>query len=178
MMNSGRAAFQLLIEVATGLYSTVGAPAAAQTYDLVIRNGRVMDPASGLDAVRSIGIKGVRIAAISAGPLSGKTIIDVSGLVVAPGFIDLHSHSIGIDGDKWQVRDGVTTSLELEEGVYPVAEWYAMQTGKSLINFGASAGHIPARVAGMQGAKTVAAERAMRGGNGQLTTPWSHQPTT
>ena len=79
MMNSGRAAFRLLIEVTTGLCSTVGAPVAAQTYDLVIRNGRVMDPASGLDAVRSIGIKGVRIAAISAGPLSGKTIIDVSG---------------------------------------------------------------------------------------------------
>src|SRR5688572_21765768 len=127
-------------------------PASGQgVYDLVIRNGRVMDPASGLDGVRSVGIRGGRIAAVTTGALRGRETIDAKGLVVAPGFIDLHSHSIGIDGDKWQVRDGVTTSLELEEGVFPVGEWYAMQAGKSLVNYGASAGHIPARIAVMQG---------------------------
>jgi dihydroorotase len=153
--------------------------ARAQSYDLVIRNGRVMDPASRLDAVRSIGIRAGRIAAISTAPLTGASTIDAKGLVVAPGFIDLHSHSIGIDGDKWQVRDGVTTALELEEGSFPVAEWYARQEGKSLINFGTSAGHIPARIAVMQGVKTLAEEQAIRmGENGSLEPDWSHKPAS
>ncbi len=169
----------MFARIALVLSLAVAPAGAAQTFDLVIRNGRVMDPASGLDQVRSIGIARGRIAAISAGPLRGKETIDAKGLVVAPGFIDLHSHSIGIDGDKWQVRDGVTTALELEEGSYPVAEWYAMQEGKSLINFGTSAGHIPARVAVLQGARTVDQERAIReGGDGNLEPPWSHQLAT
>jgi len=51
-----------------------------------------MDPESGLDAVRSVGIRGGKIAAISTSPLAGKQTIDAKGLVVAPGFIDLHEH--------------------------------------------------------------------------------------
>src|SRR5690554_5156450 len=64
----------------------------AEEYDLVLANGRVMDPESGLDAVRNLGIRNGRIAAVSAKRLSGKEVIDVSGLVVAPGFIDMHAH--------------------------------------------------------------------------------------
>jgi dihydroorotase len=138
-----------------------------------------MDPESGLDDVRSIGIRAGRIAAISPLKLRGHDVIDVANLVVAPGFIDLHSHSIGIDGDKWQVRDGVSTALELEEGAFPVSEWYASQAGKSLINFGTSAGHIPARIAVMQGVGTLAEARALRmGDNPDPEPPWSHQAAT
>jgi predicted amidohydrolase len=68
-------------------------PVAAQTFELVLSNGRVMDPESGLDAVRNIGIENGRIAAISADTLEGERVVDVSGLVVAPGFIDLHAHA-------------------------------------------------------------------------------------
>jgi len=122
---------------------------AAQTYDVVLQRGRVMDPESGLDAVRSVGITGGKIAAISARPLSGKVEVDATGLVIAPGFIDLHQHSQTLVAAGFKAMDGVTTALELEVGVSPVSEWYAAREGKSLINFGASSGHIPARMAVM-----------------------------
>jgi N-acyl-D-aspartate/D-glutamate deacylase len=122
---------------------------AAQTYDIVLSGGRVMDPESGLDAVRNVGIQGRRIAAISERPLQGTTVIDAKGMVVAPGFIDLHSHGQDDENYRYKARDGVTTALELEVGVSPVKSWYAQRAGKALINFGASAGHIPARIAVM-----------------------------
>lgn len=137
-------------------------PTGDAPFDLVIVNGRVMDPASGLDASRSLGVRGGRIAAISESPLAGADTIDAAGLVVSPGFIDLHSHSVAADGQQWQVQDGVTTALELEEGSYPVSEWLAGLEGKSVINFGVSAGHIPARIAVVTGAKTVAEAAAVR----------------
>lgn len=143
--------------------------------DLVIANGRVVDPASGLDAPRHLGIAGGKIVALSEKPLTGAEVIDATGLVVSPGFIDLHSHSVGADGERWQVRDGVTTSLELEEGAFPVAEWLARLEGKSLINFGASAGHVPARIAVKAGAKTLAEYQDWRGrGEGGAPPAWSH----
>ncbi len=125
------------------------APLFAQTYDIVLSNGRVMDPESGLDAIRNVGIRGRSIAAISEAPLQGRTTIDAKGLVVAPGFIDLHSHGQDDENYRFKARDGVTTALELEVGVSPVASWYAAREGKALVNFGASAGHIPARMAVM-----------------------------
>lgn len=120
---------------------------AAQTYDIVLQNGRVMDPESGLDAVRSVGINGNKIAAVSARPLRGKVEVDARNLVIAPGFIDLHQHSQTPEAYRFKAMDGVTTALELEVGVWPVSEWYAARQGKSIINFGASSGHIPARMA-------------------------------
>jgi N-acyl-D-aspartate/D-glutamate deacylase len=122
---------------------------SAQTYDIVLANGRVMDPESGLDAVRNIGITGNKIAAISERPLEGRSTIDAKGLVVAPGFIDLHSHGQDDENYRYKARDGVTTALELEVGVSPVGPWYAAREGKSLINFGATSGHIPARMSVM-----------------------------
>jgi len=122
---------------------------AAQNYDVVLRGGRVMDPESGLDAVRNVGINGQKIAAISTQQLRGRLEIDARGLVVAPGFIDLHQHSHNPEAYRLKAMDGVTTALELEVGVSPVSEWYAAHEGKSLINFGASTGHIPARMAVM-----------------------------
>ncbi|MGH7248681.1 MAG: amidohydrolase family protein, partial [Pseudomonadota bacterium] len=121
-------------------------PLAAQEYDIVLAGGRVMDPESGLDAVRNVGIAGNEIAAISAAPLKGRMVVDVKGLVVAPGFIDLHSHGQTEENYRLKARDGVTTALELEVGVWPVPAWYAAREGKSLVNFGASSGHIPARI--------------------------------
>src|SRR6266436_3928106 len=123
---------------------------AAQTYDIVLQRGRVMDPESGLDAVRSVGITGAKIAVVSASPLHGGMEVDASGLVIAPGFIDLHQHSQTPEAYGFKAMDGVTTALELEVGVSPVSEWYAAREGKSLIHFGANSGHIPARMAIMK----------------------------
>jgi N-acyl-D-aspartate/D-glutamate deacylase len=123
--------------------------ARAQEFDLVIVNGRVMDPATGLDAVRQVGIRGGKIAAVSQEPLHGRTMLDAKGLVVAPGFIDLHSHGQTPENYRFKAMDGVTTALEMEVGVSPVSQWYAAREGKALINFGASSGHLPARMAVM-----------------------------
>ena len=123
---------------------------AAQTYDIVLQRGRVIDPESGLDGIRDVAITGKKIAAISTTRLRGKTEIDATGLVIAPGFIDLHSHGQTPENYRYKAMDGVTTALELEVGVYPAGEWYAARTGKSLIHFGASSGHIPARMAIMK----------------------------
>ena len=127
----------------------IGAPLLAQQYDLVIANGRVMDPASGLDAVRYIGITAGKIAAVSPSPISGRDTIDAKGLVVSPGFIDLHSHGQTPENYRFKAKDGVTTALEMEVGVWPVAAWYREREGKSLINYGATSGELPARIAVM-----------------------------
>src|SRR6476660_10221037 len=89
---------------------------AAQTYDLVIEGGRVMDPETGLDAVRNVGINGRSIARISTEALSGKRVVAAQGLVVAPGFIDLHQHGQDLECQQLKALDGVTTALELEIG--------------------------------------------------------------
>src|SRR5581483_8004926 len=122
----------------------MAASLTAQPYDLVLAGGRVMDPESGLDGVRNIGVRGNRIAAVSSSPLRGKDIIDAHGLVVAPGFIDLHSHGQTPENYRLKAFDGVTTALEMEMGTAGVPEWYAARDGKALINFGASVGLPPA----------------------------------
>ena len=122
---------------------------SAQQYDIVLANGRVMDPETNLDAVRNVGIRGARIAAISEAPLDGREVVDVRGLVVTAGFIDLHSHGQTPENYRFKARDGVTTALEMEVGVNPVAPWYTAREGRALINFGATSGHIPARMAVM-----------------------------
>jgi dihydroorotase len=130
----------------------LAAPVAAQepTYDLVLAGGRVMDPESGLDAVRHVGITGDRIAALSARPLRGREVIDARGLVVAPGFIDLHAHGQDSVSSRLQVRDGVTTALELEGGVFPVPPWYAEREGRAVISYGATVSHGAIRLSVMQ----------------------------
>lgn len=134
------------LAVALSCAATAGSGANGENYDVVIANGRVMDPESGLDAVRNVGISGGKIRAISANILQGKTTLDAKGLVVAPGFIDMHEHGQEPRNYQFQAHDGVTTSLELEAGTADVASWYADREGRSLINFGVSIGHIPVRM--------------------------------
>jgi N-acyl-D-aspartate/D-glutamate deacylase len=127
-----------------------GAPLAADgagtVFDVVILHGRVMDPETNLDAVRNVGISGGKIREISEQELRGNETIEARGLVVAPGFIDLHEHGQAPRNYQFQARDGVTTSLELEAGTDDVDKWYAEREGKTLINFGVSVGHIPVRM--------------------------------
>jgi N-acyl-D-aspartate/D-glutamate deacylase len=118
------------------------APALAQNnYDVVIANGRVMDPETGLDAIRHVGIRGQSIVAISKEPLQGRTAIDASGLVVAPGFIDLHAHGQSARANDFQAMDGVTTALELEGGVIDMQSFLVRRKDDAVINYGASIAH-------------------------------------
>lgn len=121
---------------------------AAIEFDLVVDGGRVIDPETGLDAVRSIGIRNGSIAAVSDAQLRGEQTLDARGRVVTPGFIDLHSHTQSLPGDRIQACDGVTTALELESGILPVGDWYDQQAraGRA-INYGASASWTFARIA-------------------------------
>lgn len=132
------------------LLSACGAPPSVdvEVVDLLITGGRVMDPESGLDAVRQVAIRDGEIVAVSEdGERRPKAteVLDASGLVIAPGFIDLHAHGQDPESSRYQARDGVTTALELEIGVYPVDQWYAGREGRALINFGASVSHQRAR---------------------------------
>ena len=126
--------------------AAAAACAPAPTYDLVVANGRVIDPESGLDAVRHVGISGDSIAAISESPLKGTTTIDAANHVVAPGFIDLHEHGQQEESYGLMVRDGVTSALELEVGTADVSNWYKSREPGQIVNYGVSVGHIQARM--------------------------------
>jgi N-acyl-D-aspartate/D-glutamate deacylase len=128
--------------------------AGADDYDIVILNGRVIDPESKLDEVRNIAITGGKIQAVAARAMRGRTTILASGLVVSPGFIDLHSHGQDEENYRFKAMDGVTTALELEVGVADIDRWYREREGKALINYGASIGHIPSRMAVMHDSGT------------------------
>jgi N-acyl-D-aspartate/D-glutamate deacylase len=116
------------------------------SYDIVLNGGRVMDPETGLDAVRSVGISGGRIAAVSEQPLRGATVLDAAGQVVTAGFIDLHSHGQDPENYRLKALDGVTTALELEIGVEDVGKFLQERRGRSAVNYGATASHPFARV--------------------------------
>ncbi|HKY26587.1 MAG TPA: amidohydrolase family protein [Pyrinomonadaceae bacterium] len=122
---------------------------AKQVYDVVILNGRVIDPESGLDAVRNVCISGGVIKAITAARQSGRTVIDAKGMIVSPGFIDLHQHGHTEENYRFKAMDGVTTALELEVGTGDVDGWYDDRAGKAMINYGVSVGHLAARMAAM-----------------------------
>lgn len=107
-------------------------------YDIVLSGGRVIDPETKLDTIKNIGIINNRIAQISSIPLKGKENIKVAGLVVSPGFIDLHVHGRNNQVQEYQLHDGVTTALELEWGIENLKEWYATRKSRAIINYGAS----------------------------------------
>lgn len=129
--------------------ATWAGAAAADTHELVIRGGRVIDPESGLDAIRDVGIDGDTITAVSAAPLVGRATIAAAGLVVAPGFIDLHQHAWDEESLALKVRDGVTSALELEIGTADVAAWYRDRAAAPRLHHGVAVGHPPARMAAL-----------------------------
>jgi hypothetical protein len=114
---------------------------AAQTngdpYDVVLRGGRVMDPESGLNAIRNVGIRDGTIAVLSAESLHGEVVLDAEGLVVAPGFIDLDTYARLA---RFQVTDGVTTMFDIRNGTAEVDAWYAEHHGKMPIHYGVGVG--------------------------------------
>lgn len=121
-------------------------------YDLVISGGLVVDPETGLQAIRNVGIKDGTIAAISEAPLIGGVTLSASGQIVAPGFIDLHAHGQQLPAAWMQAFDGVTTALELESGMLPVSLFYSnvAREGRP-INYGTSVSWVSARVAVKEG---------------------------
>lgn len=132
-------------------------PLALPPCDLLITGGRVIDPETGLDGVRNVAVTDGTIVAVTAAsadepaPRARRT-IDAAGLVLAPGFIDLHSHAQSITGHRLQALDGVTTALDLEAGALPVAASYAaaVEQGRPL-NFGFSAAWASARMQVLDG---------------------------
>ena len=134
-----------LVLVVWGVVAAACATPDAGQVDLLITGGRVMDPESGLDAVLNVAVRDGKIVAVDDQTPGAVEVLDASGLVVAPGFIDLHAHGQDRQSAQYQARDGVTTAMELEIGVYPVDAWYAARDGRALINFGASVSHQGAR---------------------------------
>ncbi|HMG12965.1 MAG TPA: amidohydrolase family protein, partial [Gemmatimonadaceae bacterium] len=144
-------AFFLLLQV-----GTLSAQSTTSTvYDRVILGGRVMDPASKLDAVRNIGILDRRIAVITTQAVRGRDTIDARRLVVAPGFIDIHAHGQTPETYRLYSLDGVTTALELELGTSDVDAWYREQSAGERINYGVSIGHIKVRMSVMGDSGTI-----------------------
>jgi len=113
----------------------------AQSYDIVINGGRVMDPETGFDGIRNIGIRGDQIVEITTKSISGKVAVNAKGLVVSPGFIDLHAHGQTNEAHEYQARDGVTTALEMEGGVGFFREWIDSKEGKTIVNYGGTVPH-------------------------------------
>lgn len=146
-----------------GLLATTSA-LAAPGYDVAILGGRVMDPETGLDAVRNVGIRDGNIVSITARNIRGATTIDAAGLVVAAGFIDAHFHWPRPMGYKIGLRDGMTSALDLEFGTLGerVEQWYAKRAGKVQVNYGTSASHELARSKALDG---IIAEDAPVAGN-------------
>jgi N-acyl-D-aspartate/D-glutamate deacylase len=136
--------------------ATLSAQSTTNTvYDRVILGGHVMDPATRLDAVRNIGLRDGRIAVITTQAVRGRDTIDARGLVVAPGFIDIHAHGQTPETYRFYSLDGVTTSLELELGTSDVAAWYGERSAGERINYGVSIGHIKVRMSVMHDSGTV-----------------------
>ena len=148
MINTFRVPLLLLISL---IFTLLSGAAVAQPYSLVINNGRVIDPESGLDAIRHICIQNDKIIELSTSALQGAKEIDASGLIVSPGFIDLHTHSPTPLGQYYQLFDGVTTALELEVGAFPIKDYGSQIAKQPLINYGASAGYLSMRILEKQG---------------------------
>ncbi len=134
---------------ALGLLAPVlllGACADAGRHDVAIVDGLVIDPETGLFDRMSVGIRGGTIVTVAPGPLEADRVVDATGLVVSPGFVDLHEHGDDELAYGLMARDGVTSAFELEIGTGDVAAWYAEREGGQRVNFGVSIGHVKARM--------------------------------
>lgn len=135
-----------LLALALLLGIFVSSSAFSKKYDLVILNGRVMDPETMLDSTLNVGIEGGRIAVITASELEGTRSLDATGHVVAPGFIDLHFHALDGLSLKLAALDGVTTGMDLEIGAINVDSWYKAKEGSWPLNYGTGVSQEGARV--------------------------------
>lgn len=144
----GRAPTPLLATLLSAILvlASACAPADEGAFDVVLAEGRVMDPASGLDAVRWVGIRDGKIAALSETALDGTVVLDASGHVVAPGFIDTHAHGQDEENYRLFALNGVTTALEMEVGTADVDAWYREREGGTRVNHGVSIGHLHLRM--------------------------------
>ena len=129
-------------------------PTLAQDYDLVINNGRVIDPETLYDDVANVGIKDGRIVAISKDALEGAETVDATGQIVAPGFIDTHFHFQMPVGYSLGLRDGLTTAMDFEMGCAGsyMADWYEARAGVTVANYGCAVSHESARAMVIDGA--------------------------
>lgn len=142
----------ITMAVAIGVMSNI--VSAEERYDLVITGARVVDPETMLDQVRNIGISGEEIAIVTPEAISGADVIDASGLIAAPGFIDFHAHGQDPYSEKVSIFDGRTTQMDLEAGALPLSDYYEAKAGISLANYGASVGHASARLLLMDGVES------------------------
>jgi len=149
-MNMGKArnvAKAIAITALTCGLVACGNVTVAPDYDIVIKNGRVMDPETLYDDVANVGIKDGRIAIITKNAIEGAETIDATDHVVAPGFIDTHFHWQAPLGYKIGLRDGLTSSMDIEEGCAgtTLGAWYGERIGKTAVNFGCASSHELAR---------------------------------
>lgn len=145
---------------------------------LLLRGGRVIDPGTGFDGVADVLVNGRTVAAVGVAldEPSATDVIDVSGLVIGPGFIDAHSHVHTVAGQRLQALDGVTTVLELEAGLMPVERAYAeaAAAGRPL-NYGFSASWGAARAQVLLGRE---ADASLESGLAVLSEPgWQRSST-
>ena len=91
------------------------------SFDLLLRGGRVIDPAAGIDGLKDVAIRGGKVAAVQSDilPASAREVIDVNGKIVLPGLIDTHAHvyqyvtgRFGVNADMVGVQSGVTTLVD------------------------------------------------------------------
>jgi len=142
-----------VLTLAAVLATALSSQVLAETYDVVINNGRVMDPETLFDGVANVGIKDGRIAEISKTPLEGARTIDATGHIVAPGFIDTHFHWQAPIGYRLGLRDGLTSSMDLEMGCAGsyIAAWYEARAGVTQANYGCGVSHEFARATVIDG---------------------------
>lgn len=131
-------------------------------FDLIIAGGRVIDPETKHDAIADVAITDGKVVAIGSNLGDAARTISAEGLIVAPGFIDLHAHGQSLPADRMQAFDGVTTTLELEVGILPVGDWYRQQEASTrILNYGAAAAWVVARKAVMSGLDLSVSEPAL-----------------
>ncbi len=135
-----------LITLASAAIPSALAGSSDAEFDIVITGGRVIDPETGLDAIRYVGIRNGQVIALSEQPLAGRDHIDARNRVVAPGFIDIHSHSPTLLGQHLNLLDGVTTQLDLEAGAWPISAYGDHFTGGAQLHFGSSVSHAAVRM--------------------------------
>jgi len=143
--------------------STTPGPDPNQEFDVVILNGRVMDPETNFDGIRNVGVKDGKIAIITEAEISGKETINAEGHVVAPGFIDTHQHATDPFSRKVNLRDGLTTQMDFEAGAGDIAKWYAEAEGKTQANYGMVVLATLARATVLDGPEIVADANDMGG---------------